>query len=229
MTIGNVKIKFHFSIFILILFLIWQIGSAFATVTASLLASLIVIFILYASVFIHEMAHAKTAEWFGYRTKDITLWALGGAANMPDIEVMSPKEELIVAAAGPALSFVLAALAATIAFALGINLLPPEIITTLYAPFIVICLFWYNILIGVFNLLPAFPMDGGRIVRATLSMFLPRLIATKIALYISMLCAILMVVFGFFTQSIILPIIGILVFITGLATLAKIKKEYTQS
>jgi Zn-dependent protease len=120
---------------------------------------------VFGSVVLHELGHALTARRFGIATRDITLLPIGGVARlerMPD----RPSQELIVAAAGPLVSFGLAGLLALLSRVVPGPAMPA-------GPFsgaaMVSQLAGINLALAVFNLLPAFPMDGGRMLRAVLA------------------------------------------------------------
>lgn len=133
---------------------------------------------MFAVVVLHEMSHALVARRFGIGTRNITLLPIGGVASlerMPD----KPSQELLVALAGPLLNFALAAASMLVLVALETPLAPPvrlEAAASLLSSF-----FWFNLGLAVFNLLPAFPMDGGRVLRALLAMKQGRLRATETA------------------------------------------------
>ena len=137
---------------------------------------------LAASVIAHELGHSLTARVFGYDTRSITLSVLGGCAEMNGIPT-KPQEEILVAAAGPAVSFAIGCF--------GLMLVSFGISFTAFVSIVTI-----NVVLGIFNLMPGFPMDGGRILRATLSMFKPRCKATELAMKVGRGFAILLGVFG---------------------------------
>ena len=118
-------------------------------------------FLVYGSVLLHELGHALTARVYGIRTRAITLHLLGGVAAIEG-EPRRPSEEILIAAAGPAVSFLLA-------MALGV---PPLVAIFLGAsPALVAILAWpatVNLGLAIFNLLPGLPLDGGRILRGVL-------------------------------------------------------------
>ena len=117
---------------------------------------------IFASIVLHELGHSLVARRFGMEMRGITLHMFGGAAELED-EPTSPTAELMVAAAGPATSFALAAILKLLAMAtagLSSSQLPVELLLRYLASL--------NLVLGIFNLLPAFPLDGGRILRAAL-------------------------------------------------------------
>lgn len=116
---------------------------------------------LFASVLLHEFAHSVVAKAYGMEIKGITLWLLGGVAELGD-EPPSPRVEFQMAIAGPAMSFVLALVfyvAALISTSAGTSRPITEVLSYLAV---------VNLVLAVFNLIPAFPMDGGRVLRAWL-------------------------------------------------------------
>lgn len=148
------------------------------------------IIILFSIVVLHELGHALTAAKFGIRTQSITLLPIGGVASMdrmPD----KPWQELLVALAGPAVNVGLA----IICFAL-LQIFPQPETSALIPDSLLTRLFYVNVGLAVFNLLPAFPMDGGRVLRALLAMRLDYGKATKIAANIGKGFAILMAFVG---------------------------------
>jgi Zn-dependent protease/CBS domain-containing protein len=133
---------------------------------------------VFGSVVLHEFGHALVARRFGIRTRDITLLPIGGVASLERMP-SDPRQELAVAVAGPAVNVVIAAVAFTIAGFLGRLDLPanPE----LPGGSLMAQLAMLNVSLAVFNLIPAFPMDGGRVLRALLSMRLGSARATRVA------------------------------------------------
>jgi Zn-dependent protease/CBS domain-containing protein len=117
--------------------------------------------LLFASVLVHELAHAVAARRCGVAVQSITLFLFGGIAQIKD-DPPSPRAEVLIAAAGPLVS-VLVGLAA-----LGASLAAPE--SRLLAPAVVLTNYvgWANILLAVFNMVPGFPLDGGRLLRGVL-------------------------------------------------------------
>jgi len=171
----------------------------FVGMTQSLALDLAAAMLLLVSIVLHELGHSLTARAFGCRTRDITLMLIGGCASL---ERMPRKawQELLVAAAGPAVSFVLG-----VACYIGAAFCPLEFTATaLFISAIV------NFSLGAFNLLPGFPMDGGRIFRSAARAFTTRAKATWLAMVVGRVCAALLVfgpLFGV-TRIWIIPIGG---------------------
>ncbi len=146
---------------------------------AGVLSGLALILLLFLCVVLHEYGHALTARRFGIGTRSITVLPIGGLALL-DTMPRDPWQEIIVALAGPAVNFAIAAILFVLIDLGGrpgaIFALDPGdgagLLTTLLAA---------NLMLGLFNLLPAFPMDGGRVLRAALSLRMDRVRATRTA------------------------------------------------
>jgi Zn-dependent protease/CBS domain-containing protein len=165
---------------------------------------------LFVCVLVHELAHCVVALRRGIKINSITLLILGGVSSIEN-ELPDPRDELPMALAGPLMSFLLGVLAWIVVIA-GVPLIrsPP-------VAGVVVFLFGYlailNLILFVFNLLPAFPMDGGRVLRAWLAKRIPLARATKIAADIGKIFAFFFVIFGFFTLNFVLIIIGIFIYL----------------
>lgn len=143
---------------------------------------------LGASIMAHEFGHSLTAKKYGFRTRKITLSMLGGCAEMEGIPKV-PRQEIAVALAGPGVSF---------ALSLGFGCLAFVSAFVQPAATIFICLSVVNAMLCLFNLLPGFPMDGGRVLRAWLSRKKSRPEATRTAMNVGRIFAVLLACWGVF-------------------------------
>ncbi|WP_227133840.1 CBS domain-containing protein [Halorubellus salinus] len=158
---------------------------------------------LFASVVLHELGHSLTAMRYGYTIDSITLWIFGGIASLSEMPE-DWKQELAVAIAGPAVSVALGGLAyAAVAF------LVPQSLAAI--AFVVAYLAVMNVALAVFNMLPGFPMDGGRVLRALLARNRPYAKATQIAASVGKGFAVLLGLFGLLSGQLLM--IGIAFFI----------------
>ncbi|MCB2209445.1 site-2 protease family protein [bacterium] len=191
--IAGIDLKIHMTFFLLLIF------TAFSTLfsggtTVTMLTELAFILALFLFVILHELGHALVARRFGYPTQDIVLLPIGGMARMelPD----KPGQELLVALAGPLVNLLLAG-----AFLVGLLLsgfFTQPLSVSLLTENIWMRLTTVNITLALFNLIPAFPMDGGRVLRALLASRMNRVKATQTAATVGKVIAIIMGIVGFF-------------------------------
>ncbi len=185
---------------------------------------------LFFCVLLHEFGHALTARRYGVRTRDIILSPIGGVARLERLPE-KPIQEFYVAIAGPLVNVgIIAALSPYFLFVPAETMqevqsliqhyfgIRDRVFTqnmTLLDSFLFL-LIALNGTLAVFNMLPAFPMDGGRVLRALLSMQLGRVQATRIAVYIGQFLAIVLVIYGLWWDfSPVVIFIGIFVFVTA--------------
>ena len=182
----EVRVHWSFSI-LLILIVALDAGSGIRAVGAGLLWILAIL----SCVLVHELAHCVVAQRDGVVVDDILLLPIGGVSQMRSIPTVA-KEELTIAIVGPLTSIGLALCFGVACLLVGQQLFPP----TLLGGSWLARLAWLNLLLGGFNLLPALPMDGGRVLRAALSLHEDRRSATRTAARVARVIAIMMIAAG---------------------------------
>ena len=196
-TVWGIPLKVHISLFFLLAyisleafrigFMAFGVGIAIIAVIAAILLQAC----LFGSIALHELGHSYVAMRKGCKVREITLLILGGAAMMESIP-RRPKDEFQMAIAGPAVSATLATLFGLLAYFFPVE---EQNIRAWFGAFFYI-LAWGNGLLTLFNLIPAFPMDGGRVARAFLSSRFGRLRATRIAMMLGRGFAIIFTIVG---------------------------------
>jgi len=175
--VRGIEIRIHFTLLIL---LGWVAVSHYLERQRwdDALSGFVFVAALFGVVVLHELGHALMAQRFGIRTLDITLLPIGGLARLERIPE-KPQQELLVALAGPAVNVVLATVLYALLWAgggsrsiVGIAAIGGQI---------PLKLMWANVTLAVFNMIPAFPMDGGRVLRAVLATQMDYVRATNIA------------------------------------------------
>lgn len=159
---------------------------AVVALTMGGLAGVAVVLLVFASVLLHELGHSLVARHLGVRISGIELSFFGGAARMVD-QPRRAGDEIAIAAAGPAVSFALAGLSLLLATATGLQFFQ--------------LLGWINLVLGAFNLIPALPMDGGRILRAALARRMGFARATELSVTVARVFAVALAVYGVVSLS----------------------------
>ena len=176
---------------------------------------------LLLSVLLHELGHALVAQSFGIRVIDITFWPLGGMARMSEIPER-PKVEAWIASAGPLVNFALALFSLPLVWVFERDGTGPPGPASIFVAI--------NLALGVFNLIPAFPMDGGRLLRAGLALRLDWVAATESAVQVGRYVALAMVVFGILvlwpSGLFLMPLIGLFVFFAGASELVQVRLRH---
>lgn len=189
--IAGIDIKIHWSM-LLVIWLLFPRGGTFEL--RRLLLIVLAVVLVFACILAHELGHALTARWRGISTRSIVLWPLGGFANLSRMPER-PWDDLLISAAGPLVNLGLAGLCFVLVL-LRVGLLrlwphaPPELLRLPES------LLTANLLLAGFNLIPAFPLDGGRIARAVLHMLLGRRRGDLVTLGLSWVLAALLLVIG---------------------------------
>ncbi|GGK18131.1 protease [Yeosuana aromativorans] len=197
-AVSGIKIKVHWTFLFLILWIVFSEMKRGGN-TDSILFNVALVLTVFLCVVLHELGHALTAKKFGIQTQKITLLPIGGMATMEKIPE-SPKQELLVTLAGPLVNIVIALL---LYFIIPVKELIQLNFTEAFETFsrftlqnFLFYLFVINIALVVFNLIPAFPMDGGRLLRALLAIKINRVKATQIASTIGQFIAVLFLLIG---------------------------------
>ncbi len=176
------------------------------------LAGLVLVGVLFGCVILHELGHALTARHFGISTLDITMYPIGGVARLESMP-KEPRQELLIAIAGPAVNLAIAAVLFVVVIATGRPLTPSPFVEA--EPNVLGMLMWINLALVGFNMLPAFPMDGGRVLRAGLATKLSYKNATRIASYVGQGMAVLFCLFAVWSFNPVLFFVGIFVFLAA--------------
>jgi Zn-dependent protease len=208
--IFGISVELHWTF---LLFLVY-----FLLVKIQFFYSLLLVFLI---VLIHELCHSLTALRYKIKVPRITLTPIGGMANLEIPE--DPKKEFIISLAGPMSNFVMLFLTALVAVLMNIPLteftsnIGISDIRLNDATGILVNIFWINFMLGAFNILPGFPMDGGRVFRAVLAMFKKDYIeATEIAVNVGKIVSVLFIflgILGGFDLSLI--VIGLFLMFAG--------------
>jgi Zn-dependent protease/predicted transcriptional regulator len=239
----GIPILIHYSFILVIPLFAWIIGSQITLTTDMLneiflvpvdttlittgyipyLLGTIVALGLFAGVLVHELAHSLVARKKGIRINSITLMIFGGIATMEE-GVPDPKAELPMALVGPIASLVVGLVCSGVVYAV------PAVTTNPAIAGVLIFIFGYlgvlNIILFAFNLLPAFPMDGGRVLRAWLAKRMPLHRATKIAADVGKGFAIVFGLIGLFFFSPFLILIALFIYIGASMESTAVKYSY---
>ncbi len=180
------------------------------------------VLLLFLCVLLHELGHSLVAQLFGVHVADITLWPLGGLARIAKMPER-PYQEFVMTAAGPATNILLAILLSLAALAWRG---PGEMLALAVSPWLfrgflsnmsgetlLLMLIANNVLLAVFNLIPAFPLDGGRMLRALLAAVMSYRRATAIAAYIGQIFALLLGVLALLDRNFFLGAIALFIFL----------------
>jgi Zn-dependent protease/CBS domain-containing protein len=218
----GINVQMHFTFFLILIWGAFNFGGGDGP-----LYGLLVTVALFTLVFLHELGHSVAAMAYGIRVQDITLLPIGGVARLERMPE-KPSQEFVVALAGPAVNIILAIILAPIVFGLASAGSGPFVLTMRSEAGLLGLLTFLltaNVSLAIFNLLPAFPMDGGRIFRAFLGLFLDFERATGLAVTVGRVLAVGLGIFGIITGQFFLALIALFIFTAsgqeGAAVIAK--------
>ena len=192
--IAGIGLHIH-ATFLLLLVWVAIVNYQQSRTAAAALSGVLFILAVFASVVLHELGHALTARRFGVATRDITLLPIGGVARLERMPT-EPKQELLIALGGPAVTLAIAVVLYVLLAGIGMPA-NTQIAPSATVPFLA-RLMQVNVVLLLFNLLPAFPMDGGRVLRAALAMRWGFSRATEIASRFGKVFALLFAIAGLF-------------------------------
>lgn len=212
--IFNIPIFLHWSFAFVGLWVLYLGNQSSLSIRPMLQLGLLVLTIFFCVV-LHEFGHALTARRFGVETKDIILSPIGGIARLTSLP-KKPIQEFWVAIAGPLVNIVIVLLLSPFflfhdfldVFTDGLTL--SDMMSDMF--YFIPLLIGMNITLAIFNLIPAFPMDGGRVFRSLLSIKIGRLKATRIATYFGQFFAILFVIWGLWSAGFVTALIGVFIY-----------------
>lgn len=216
--IRGIPIKLHLTFLIILLAVIWLfavqnfeiktlkiiIGFGGMNISMGLkyLLGAIAAALFFATLLFHELSHSFVAQRYGAKIHGITLFVIGGVSQMEEIP-REPRMEARISAAGPGLSLGIGAISYLIYYLFGpVQLSDTGAVLKNAALIVIGILAFYNILLGFFNLIPAFPMDGGRILRAAFALRMPYIDATRRAVAVGKSFAFAMGIFGLLTIAV---------------------------
>jgi Zn-dependent protease len=202
----GIPLKIHITFWLLLLFVALSAGKREGLQGG--IHGVVFVSLLFACVVLHELGHSIVAQHLGITVRDIILLPIGGVSQMERIPD-EPRKELFISAIGPLISLTLALLLFIVARLLALDTGMPQ--ASFLNANVLVGLFWINLILGIFNLLPAFPMDGGRVLRAMLAMKMEYLQATHIAVSVGQAFAIFFFFYGLF-YNFWLALIGIFIY-----------------
>jgi Zn-dependent protease/predicted transcriptional regulator len=205
--IAGIRVELHITFVLFVLWIAFSQTYQLRDLTRAL-SSVVFLLLVFGCVLLHELGHALAARRYGIRTRDIVLLPIGGIARLERMPE-KPQQELVVAIAGPlvnvAIVIVLYAIGVVVHVAPGPLTIQGGLMAGLFA---------VNVVMVLFNLIPAYPMDGGRVLRAILAMRLPYVRATRVASIVGQAIAVAFAIAGVFWNP-MLVFIALFVFLAA--------------
>ena len=215
-SVAGIDVRVHLTFPLILVWAAFQFGILTGGGLSGALFGIIVVLLLFGIVTLHELGHSFAAMYYKIPVKDIVLLPIGGVAQLKRMP-KEPWQEFVVALAGPAVNVVLALLLGGVALALNVPVLGGSLgvingTASLSLTAVLSYIFVSNLPLALFNLIPAFPMDGGRVLRALLAMGLPYARATAIAARLGQVLAVGLGIYGLFNGGIFLMFIAFFVY-----------------
>jgi Zn-dependent protease len=210
----DVNIHPTFALVFVFAFLYWGLGEGGGLIPFVLGVMLVIL--VFLSVLAHELGHVVMAREFGVQVLDITLWPFSGVARIEQTPA-SPRNELLIALAGPGMNLAIFMILLPVILLIGIVGGSDAIFgagdrfRTLDITSMVAAIGVLNLGLMVFNLLPAFPLDGGRVLRAAMTPRIGRTLATQIATRIGIGVAVVLILVGLWQRDLMLPVFGLFI------------------
>jgi stage IV sporulation protein FB len=217
-SVRGIVIRMHITFPLILIWGAIQFGWLGGGGLSGAIFGVIVFLLLFAIVVLHELGHSFAAQYYGVPVKQIVLLPIGGVAQLSRIPE-APSQEFVIAIAGPAVNFALALVMLALGFVTGQGLgwiSPAELVRNmgqLNFGAIANYVFISNLFLGIFNLIPAFPMDGGRVLRALLASQMSYVRATRIAVAVGQSLAMLFGLWGFLGGGFFMILIAIFIYL----------------
>lgn len=229
-SLKGIDVKVHPTFAIVVLWVMYQWGVTAGQGVVGVIFGTIVLLSVFGCILLHELAHAVVATQHGLRVRDITLLPIGGVARV-EHGLLAPRSEAMIALAGPAMNVAIAlAMTPLVIIVVAMRHLDHPVSILLYASEIslagfILYLWIANLLLAVFNLIPAFPMDGGRVLRAMLSRVRGKAEATRIAVLVGYVFAVLLTVAGLLMGDYLMPLVSIFIVVAAQMEASHVRME----
>ncbi len=222
-SVFGIELRVHITFFLILAYAAYIWGSRYGEGAAGAVYGSIVILALFVCVVIHELSHSRLAQYFGGEVSSITLLPIGGVSMMKKMPE-EPTRELLVSLVGPLSNVVIAILLIPLLYlipnpvdgAFGafsrLGAGNADVLIGISAQGFISYMFFINLLLAVFNLLPAFPLDGGRVFRSILAERMSYMKATRTAVVVGQVFAFILGIIGIFTLNIIFIIIAVFIY-----------------
>lgn len=216
-TFAGIPVRIHWTFLLIIIYFV-SVGISKGHSLQMIVVEICYVLAIFVCVVLHEFGHALTAKRYQIKTEDIILLPIGGVARLRNMPA-KPIQELWVALMGPAVNlfifiFIFTLLTSLFGWSYWSEFFSQESIEMSWSDFPVLLMIT-NLGLLLFNMIPAFPMDGGRVLRALLAMWMGRLVATKWATRVGQIICILMIGIGIYYNAWTMALIGFFIFFSA--------------